>query len=356
VIRVENISKWFVEPERQRRFLALDDVSFEVERGELVALLGPSGGGKSTLLRTIAGLETPDAGSVYLDDVRVDGVHARDRHVGFVFQHYALFKHMSVHDNVAFGLSVQRTAKKQIDKRVDELLLLMGLRGLGGRRPHELSGGQRQRVALARALAPAPRVLLLDEPFSAVDARVRDELRRWLRQVHEEQGVTTMFVTHDQDEAFLLADKVIVVHDGRVAQQGAPAEIFDAPSTEFVARFVGDVNVLPGTVEGGRAQAGALQVPHTEHPEGTAVRVLVRAPDLVVTRDDAGPAVLRRRVLLGNRVLLELTLDDGARLVAEVPRRGGPLDDHDVGVRVALQALAARVYPADEHVPHDFAS
>jgi sulfate transport system ATP-binding protein len=242
-------------------FTALDDVSFDIHSGELVAFLGPSGGGKSTTLRIIAGLDHPDTGTVSFDGQQVEGDHARKRRVGFVFQHYALFRHMTVAGNIGFGLEVQKVPKEERDRRVRDLLRITGLEGYERQMPSELSGGQRQRVALARALAPRPKLLLLDEPFAAVDAKVRQELRQWVRRLHDETGVTTVFVTHDQEEAFALADRVLVINRGRVEQEGPPLDILDNPATEFVARFVGDVNVLDARVDGDAAVAGALRVP-----------------------------------------------------------------------------------------------
>ncbi len=244
-IAVTNISKRF------GTFTALDDVTFSVPAGGLVALLGPSGSGKTTLLRVIAGLETPDDGRVELNGRDATRQQIRDRGVGFVFQHYALFKHMSVFDNVAFGLRVQprerRPARDEIARRVNELLALVQLEGMADRHPSALSGGQRQRVALARALAVEPRVLLLDEPFGALDARVRKELRRWLRRLHDEVHVTTLFVTHDQEEALELADEVVVMNGGRVEQIGSSEAVYHRPASEFVCRFLGDMNFLPGS-------------------------------------------------------------------------------------------------------------
>jgi sulfate transport system ATP-binding protein len=232
------------------RFPALKGVTFSVPAGGLVALLGPSGSGKTTLLRVIAGLETPDRGRVELDGQDASRRHIRDRRVGFVFQHYALFRHLSVFENVAFGLRVRprgrRPSDADIRARVDRLLALVQLDGLGGRYPTELSGGQRQRVALARALAIEPRVLLLDEPFGALDARVRKELRRWLRRLHTEIPVTTLFVTHDQEEALELADEVVVMNGGRVEQIGPGADVYHRPANAFVCRFLGDVNIVRG--------------------------------------------------------------------------------------------------------------
>src|SRR6188768_3794952 len=253
-IEVRNLTKGF------GSFVALRDVSFRVDSGELVALLGPSGSGKTTLLRIIAGLEAPDAGSVLFDGDDATERDARDRGVGFVFQHYALFRHMTVFENVAFGLRVRprhrRPSDADITKKVQTLLQLVQLDYLGNRYPRQLSGGQRQRVALARALAVEPKVLLLDEPFGALDARVREELRRWLRRLHDDIHLTSVFVTHDQEEALELADRVVVMNEGRIEQQGSPGEIFDSPATSFVMNFLGSVNIFHGRVESGRAVLG----------------------------------------------------------------------------------------------------
>jgi sulfate/thiosulfate transport system ATP-binding protein len=227
-------------------FTALDRVSVDVPTGTLTALLGPSGSGKSTLLRVIAGLERPDEGVIHLDGEDVTRVPPQDRGVGFVFQHYAAFKHMTVRDNVAFGLRIRKRPKAEVRERVDQLLGLVQLREFGHRYPAQLSGGQRQRMALARALAPEPRVLLLDEPFGALDARVRAELRDWLRRLHDEVHVTTVFVTHDQEEAMEVADQIAVLDHGRLEQVGTPRELYDQPATEFVMRFVGDASSLDG--------------------------------------------------------------------------------------------------------------
>jgi sulfate transport system ATP-binding protein len=245
-ISIQNISKTFGE------YTALDDVSLEVPEGSLTALLGPSGSGKTTLLRIVAGLEYPDSGSgrILFHGSDVSAVPAGQRGVGFVFQHYALFKHMSVGANIAFGLTVlprrMSPSKKERAERVGELLQLVKLEGLESRLPHELSGGQRQRVALARALAIRPKVLLLDEPFGALDAQVRKDLRRWLRRFHDEIGLTTLFVTHDQEEALELADQVVVMCNARIEQSGAPQDVYDSPQTSFVYEFLGEVNKLPG--------------------------------------------------------------------------------------------------------------
>jgi sulfate transport system ATP-binding protein len=339
-IRVEHLVKSF------GAVRVVDDVSFEVKPGELVALLGPSGGGKSTVLRMIAGLEQADAGAVWLDGERVDHLHARDRQVGFVFQHYALFRHMSVAENIAFGLSVRGVSPTEQAERVTTLLDIMGLRGLGDRMPSQLSGGQRQRVALARALAPRPKLLLLDEPFGAVDAKVREELRRWLRKLHDEVHTTSIFVTHDQEEAFAIADRVLIISGGRLEQAGAPVDILDEPATEFVARFVGDVNVLGGVVRGGRVHVGALSAEAGVLPEGAAVHMVVRSYDLKFWRDDAGVATVRRVMTLGDRVRVEAWLDEvGAPIFAQFPRRSSLLTGVEAGCRIAVEITAARAWP-----------
>jgi sulfate/thiosulfate transport system ATP-binding protein len=251
-IEVRNLTRRF------DNFTALGGVSLRIEPGQLVALLGPSGSGKTTLLRIIAGLDFPTSGQVLFDDEDASYRHAGARGVGFVFQHYALFRHMTVFENVAFGLRVrprrERPPESEITRRVNELLELVQLKGHAHRYPRQLSGGQRQRVALARALAIEPRVLLLDEPFGALDAKVRKELRRWLRQLHEEMGLTSVFVTHDQEEALELADRVVVMRAGGIEQVGAPEDIYDRPATPFVYEFLGEVNRLPCTVARGRAR------------------------------------------------------------------------------------------------------
>ena len=225
-------------------FLASDNVSFGVEKGRLVALLGPSGSGKTTLLRMIAGLETPNAGDIYIDGQRMNDIPAAKRGIGFVFQNYALFRYMTVFDNVAFGLELQKVPKAQIRERVMELLELTGLSGMEKRYPNQLSGGQRQRVAFARALAPNPQVLLLDEPFAAIDAKVRTELRSWLKEMVEKLGITSIFVTHDQDEAVEVADEIIITNHGRIEQMGTPLDIYKTPATPFVAQFIGRSSVV----------------------------------------------------------------------------------------------------------------
>ena len=342
-IRVEHLSKSY------GHHKVVDDVSFEIGGGELVALLGPSGGGKSTILRIIAGLDPADSGEVWLDGRRVDALHPRERSVGFVFQHYALFRHMTVAQNVGFGLSVRGEGREKIAARVAELLDLMGLHGLEERMPSQLSGGQRQRVALARALAPEPKLLLLDEPFGAVDAKVREELRRWLRRLHDEVHTTSIFVTHDQEEAFAVADRVFIVQGGRLEQEGTPVDVLDHPRTEFVARFVGDVNVFQGVVRDGAPWVGPLRAPAEDLPaglaEGQALHIIVRAYDLKFWASADGCARARRVMPLGDRVRVEAELDGGASLHAQFPRRSSLLHGIEPGERIAVEITRARAWP-----------
>jgi len=304
----------------------VDHVSFEVPSGELVALLGPSGGGKSTVLRMIAGLELPDAGEVVLNGAVSTHARVQDRGVGFVFQHYALFRHMTVRENIGFGLTVKKRPRAEIDATVRELLDLVQLGALGDRYPTELSGGQRQRVALARALAPKPSLLLLDEPFGALDARVRVELREWIRRLHHERRITSVFVTHDQEEAMDLADRVIVLHKGRVEQIGTPEEIYDRPATEFVASFVGSINVLRGRVTDGHARLGTLAVGAPPGTDGASVRAFVRPHDVELRSSggDESPSVATARIermsRVGFMVKIELELADGQALSVELTR------------------------------------
>lgn len=287
-ISVQNLSKRFGD------FVALKNVSLEVPSDSLTALLGPSGSGKTTLLRIISGLETADEGSILFKDEDVTDRSARDREVGFVFQHYALFRHMTVFENVAFGMRVRNAPKAEVRDRVNELLHLVRLEGLGQRYPSELSGGQRQRVALARALAVKPRMLLLDEPFGALDAKVRQELRTWLRKLHEEMHVTTVFVTHDQEEAFEMADQVVVMSQGRIEQTGTPQEVFDNPATSFVMDFLGNVNVFHGRVQAGRVEMGPfnLQYDGYQHNEPRNATAYVRPHELDIDRSPSQSSLL----------------------------------------------------------------
>jgi sulfate transport system ATP-binding protein len=304
-------------------FAALTDVSLEVPTGSLLALLGPSGSGKTTLLRIIAGLEIADRGTVHHDQEDISQYTARDRKVGFVFQHYALFRHMTIAENIGYGLRVRGVKKPEREARVDELLKLIRLDGLGGRYPGQLSGGQRQRVALARALAARPTVLLLDEPFGALDAKVRAELRHWLRKLHEEIQVTSVFVTHDQEEAFEVADRVVVMNNGQIEQVGTPAEVFEQPANRFVMDFLGNVNVFHGRVQRGRASVAPgldLAYPDYPHLEARNAEVYVRPHELAIESDQNGSvASLRARVVhvnpAGSRTKVELQLVDSELLV-----------------------------------------
>jgi sulfate transport system ATP-binding protein len=297
-IEVRNIRKSF------GSFEVLRDVSLAVETGTLVALLGPSGSGKTTLLRVIAGLEQCDeGGTILFHDEDVAERHVRERQVGFVFQHYALFRHMTVFENVAFGLRVRprnvRPSKQDISDKVHELLHLVQLDGFSQRYPNQLSGGQRQRVALARALAVEPKVLLLDEPFGALDAKVRQELRQWLRRLHDELHITSVFVTHDQEEAFEVADRVVIMNRGAIEQEGTPEEIFEQPATPFVMDFLGNVNVFEGSVREGKADLGSLEVDYPEYAEGEAKAAtgFARAHELDILKAPNGRPAMPARVI-----------------------------------------------------------
>ena len=347
-ITVDSVSKRF------GAFTALHDVSLEVAPGELVALIGPSGSGKTTLLRIIAGLEVPDAGRIRLDNEDATGRRVADRRVGFVFQHYALFRHLTVFENVAFGLRVRpravRLPEAAIRGRVAELLRLVQLEAQAARFPNQLSGGQRQRVALARALAIEPRVLLLDEPFGALDAKVRKELRRWLRQLHDQVRITSVFVTHDQDEALEVADRVVVMNGGRVEQIGTPDDVYDAPASPFVYDFLGSVNLFHGRVSAGRVRIGALDLAAPAHAvaDGPAVGY-ARPHDLEIVRARNGhetiEVVVRRVLGLGPRVRLELERRDGAGVLeAELTREQYRELDLRVGEAAFVRPRVLRVY------------
>jgi sulfate/thiosulfate transport system ATP-binding protein len=311
LIQARNVTKRFGE------FVALDDVSVEVPSGSLTALLGPSGSGKSTLLRVLAGLEHPDSGAVYISGVEATAVPPQKRGVGFVFQHYAAFKHMTVWKNVAFGLEIRKRPRAEIRARVDQLLELVQLKGLAGRYPAQLSGGQRQRMALARALAVEPAVLLLDEPFGALDARVRKELRAWLRRLHDEVHVTTIFVTHDQEEAMELAEQIVVMNRGRVEQTGGPRELYEQPANDFVHSFVGPVTQIDGQ--------------------------LVRPHDVELSLEPNGegePASVVRVVHLGFEVRVELVTEAGEELWAQVTRAEADYLGLEPGAAVFVRASA----------------
>ncbi|MBE9109666.1 TOBE-like domain-containing protein [Nodosilinea sp. LEGE 07298] len=306
-IRVENVSKRFGE------FQALEPINLDIKSGSLVALLGPSGSGKSTLLRVIAGLEQPDTGRIYISAQDATTKAVQDRNVGFVFQHYALFKHLTVRRNIAFALELQKWPKDRIRHRVDTLLDLVQLNGLGDRYPAQLSGGQRQRVALARALAIEPQVLLLDEPFGALDAKVRKDLRDWLRRLHDEVHVTTVFVTHDQEEAMELSDEIVVMSHGRVEQVGSSAEIYENPATPFVMSFIGAVNVL--------SPDNTWKSLHRDAPAHGEVFLRPHDIEIFTTHDNGSVAATVNHIIhLGWTIRVELTLDDGHAITAHINR------------------------------------
>ena len=346
-IRVESLTKRFGD------FVAVDDVTFDAAEGKITALLGPSGSGKSTVLRMIAGLETPTAGRIWIEDDETTFKSVQERRVGFVFQHYALFRHMTVEQNVAFGLAVRKESKADQAKRVDELLELVQLMPFRSRYPDQLSGGQRQRVALARALAPRPRVLLLDEPFGALDARVRQELRRWLDELHQELGVTSVFVTHDQEEALELAHEVVVMHEGGIEQMGTPTQIYNEPETAFVAGFIGSANVLHGHVVAGHVQFGSHRIAGAGHlTEGAAARAFVRPHDVRLGAPDGNggsvDATIERIATLGWVSRVVLRLDDGQVLVAELPN--DELEELGVGSEVRIDLRRAKTFENPEPV------
>ncbi|MCX7047971.1 MAG: sulfate ABC transporter ATP-binding protein [Candidatus Sumerlaeota bacterium] len=364
-ITVANVSKTF------GNFGALRNVNLEIRAGELMALLGPSGSGKTTLLRIIAGLERPDAnGRVDFSDPDADKNKPEDRRVGFVFQHYALFRHLTVFENIAFGLRVRprkdRLSKEAIRRRVNELLELIQLEGLAGRYPSQLSGGQRQRVALARTLAVEPRVLLLDEPFGALDARVRQELRRWLRRLHDRIHLTSVFVTHDHEEALELADRVVVMNEGRIEQIGPPEEVFHHPASEFVMNFLGNVNLFRGRIHDGqvflapglglgtplgeREPAMEAREPATEASE--TIRVFVRPHDLNLSLAPEGetsfPATVLRINAAGSRVKVELANAEGAIFWAEISHEQRQSLNLAAGATVYASPRQVRVFSREK--------
>ncbi|MFZ1642312.1 MAG: sulfate ABC transporter ATP-binding protein [Candidatus Contendobacter sp.] len=350
-IHVQNIAKRF------GRFVALDNVTLDFPTGELVGLLGPSGCGKTTLLRIIAGLESADSGQVFLEGEDASAAHVRERQVGFVFQHYALFRHMTVFDNVAFGLRVkprgQRPAADKIRQRVTELLDLVQLSALANRYPTQLSGGQRQRIALARALAVEPRVLLLDEPFGALDAKVRKELRRWLRTLHDALHITSIFVTHDQEEALEVSDRVVVMNQGRVEQIGTPAQVYEHPATPFVYGFLGAVNLFHGRVHGCHLHMGAdnLHVGHHDLEPGAEALGFVRPHELDIETNPSERSGIEARVervmALGATARVELTDADqqsDRHYEVELSRERVAALKLDTGQRVRLKPARIRLF------------
>jgi sulfate transport system ATP-binding protein len=331
-IVVENVSKEF------GTFKALDRVNLEIKRGSLVSLLGPSGSGKSTLLRAIAGLEPPDTGKIWIGGKDATHQSVQNRNIGFVFQHYALFKHLTIRENIAFGLNIRKAHKTKTKARVDELLELVQLSGLGNRYPSQLSGGQRQRIALARALAIEPEVLLLDEPFGALDAKVRKDLRAWLRRLHDEVGVTAVLVTHDQEEAMEVSDEIVVMNKGRVEQIGKPAEIYDQPASAFVMSFIGPVNVLPSS----------SRLFQDDRFNTSTPQVFLRPHDIVVHTDPDGTrasAKVSRVVHLGWEIEVQLHLDDGHEVKAILTREQFDHLKLEPEQRVYVKLKSAKSFP-----------
>jgi sulfate/thiosulfate transport system ATP-binding protein len=330
-------------------FKAVDDVSFVAEDGKVTALLGPSGSGKSTALRMIAGLERPDSGRITIAGEDQTRTSVQERRVGFVFQHYALFRHMTVHQNIEFGLRVRKEDQAKRRARVGELLDLVHMTPFADRYPGQLSGGQRQRVALARALAPQPKVLLLDEPFGALDAKVRHDLRRWLDELHREIGVTSLLVTHDQEEALELANTVVVMHEGHVEQVGSPSDVYDRPATPFVAGFVGSANVLHGSVVDGHVHLGSFRLPGASHlEEGAPATAFVRPHDIRVAGEEGDvKAVIERLASLGWLTRITLRLDSGETLVAHVPNE--ELHGAAEGDRIGVDLRNPKAFLAPEH-------
>lgn len=339
-IELRNVSKRF------GAVAAVQGVNFRVEEGELVALLGPSGGGKTTVLRMIAGLEVPTEGDIFIRGQRVNDLTVQKRNIGFVFQNYALFKNMSVAENVAFGLDIKKWPKADIGARVAELLKLFGLEGLDRRYPHQLSGGQRQRVAIARALAPKPSVLLLDEPFGAVDAKIRQELRDWLVTLHHDLNVTTVFVTHDQEEALEVANRIVIFSKGNLEQMGTPRQVYEEPANEFVARFIGVMNVLELEIRDGVARLNELEFPPHGQGEGQKLRIGFR-PYAVQVSSDLGQykyrAVLRHTFFLGVQLRLELELPSGLTLRARVSKEEYTAAGLSDGCQLSFQIRHYRV-------------
>ena len=341
-IELKQVGKQFGE------VVAVKGVGFSIQDGELVALLGPSGGGKTTVLRMIAGLEVPSSGDIFIRGKRVNDLSVQQRNIGFVFQNYALFKNMTVFKNIAFGLKIKKWKKAELEARVAELLVLLELKGLEKRYPHQLSGGQRQRVAIARALAPKPSVLLLDEPFGAVDAKIRQELREWLVRLHHDLNVTTLFVTHDQEEAMEVSNRIVIISRGRLEQIGTPREVYEQPANEFVARFIGVMNVLEAEVRGGVGRVGGMEFPVSGAPDGQA-RIGFR-PYAVQVSSDLGQfryrATLRRTFFLGVMLRLELEMASGlvvrARITKEEYAKLGLRDDLEVSIQIRNYRLLAQ--------------
>ena len=332
-------------------FVALDNVDFEVPAGSLMALLGPSGSGKSTLLRAIAGLDQPDSGTITINGRDVTRVPPQRRDIGFVFQHFAAFKHMTVRDNVAFGLKIRRRPKAEVTEKVDNLLNVVGLSGFQNRYPNQLSGGQRQRMALARALAVDPQVLLLDEPFGALDAKVRKELRRWLRRLHDELHITSIFVTHDQEEALEVADQVVLMNKGKVEQVGTPDEVYEHPASPFVYGFLGTVNVFHGRASDGRFELGPVSVEAPEHRDAHNAPAVayVRPHEIEIERSSPGldglPVQLTRILVVGPTARLELERQDSSEILeVEIPATRARSLDLKLGETLRIRPRRMQVF------------
>ncbi|MEW5568332.1 sulfate/molybdate ABC transporter ATP-binding protein [Rossellomorea marisflavi] len=354
-IVIDHVSKSF------GTFQALSDINLDIQTGELVALLGPSGSGKTSLLRIIAGLEAPDHGSIRFDHKDITSITAKERGVGFVFQHYALFRHMTVFENVAYGLKVkprkERPSRKIIKEKVHELLDLVKLGSLADRYPSQLSGGQRQRVALARALAVEPKVLLLDEPFGALDAKVRKELRRWLRRLHDEFQISSIFVTHDQEEALDVADKIVVMNQGRIEQIGTPIEVYENPQTPFVYDFLGSVNIFKGRLHEGTLVHGdlVLNTPDLTHSGGSEASAYVRPHDLTISKEIQGDETVRATVnhlqIVGAVVRIELIRADTDEYVeAEITKERFRDLSLKVGESVYIKPRHLKVFTPEDYV------
>ncbi|BAP56902.1 sulfate ABC transporter, ATP-binding protein [Thioploca ingrica] len=347
-IEIQHLNKTF------NQFAVLKDINLQVPKGELVALLGPSGCGKTTLLRIIAGLEVPDSGLILFHGEDTTSRHVRDRHVGFVFQHYALFRHMTVFENVAFGLRVcprkLRPSNAEIRAKVHDLLYLVQMRELAERYPNQLSGGQRQRVALIRALAVEPKVLLLDEPFGALDTNVRKELRRWLRHLHDTMHVTSVFVTHDQEEAMEVADRVVVMNEGHIEQVGTPEELYENAANPFVYRFLGSVNLFHGRVQTGHIRLGDLDVKFHEHAEVHQAPIVayVRPHELEISREadqNTMVATVSNIYMLGSIVRLELVQVSNSEIIeVELTKEQYRLLKLHKGEQVFVKARKMRLF------------
>lgn len=353
-IEIRNVTKHY------GSFEALSNINLTIPKGELVALLGPSGSGKTTLLRMIAGLESIDTGEILFDGQDLSELHVNQRNVGFVFQHYALFKHMTVFENIAFGLKVRkrslRPPKKVIEKKVNELLELVKLSGFAHRYPSQLSGGQRQRVALARALAVEPKILLLDEPFGALDAKVRKELRRWLRKLHNEIHVTSVFVTHDQEEALDVADSIVIMNKGKIEQLGSPSEVYDKPASPFVYDFLGSVNLFHGRLNQGKLQFGSTQLDAPDYLHASDIQAVgyVRPYHLKIERqnysDEAIPATIIFMHSIGPTWYIEMKREDSDNYVeVELSREEYELLQLQLGELVYVSPKEMKVF-----IPEDF--